>query len=60
MIHAPFSPKDSETFLVILAQAALVISGFAVMFGVKQFSLRMVFVGLFLIVMATIVPGLLR
>jgi hypothetical protein len=60
MIHTPFDPRAGVLTVALLAQLAIVIGGLTFMFKATKLATRLVLLGLFLAVVAGLLPGWTR
>ena len=60
MIHAPFTPAAGSAALTLIAQLALVVAGVAIMINMRKCGGRAILVGVFLALMAGILPRILN
>jgi len=60
MIHAPFSSATGSAALALIAQLALVVAGLAIMINMRKFGGRAILVGIFLALIAGVLPRILN
>jgi hypothetical protein len=59
MIHAPFTPAAGSAVLALIAQLALIVAGLAIMINMRKIGGRAILVGIFLALMAGVLPRIL-